>query len=216
MSKEKHQIAVKARETFGKNAARRSRKAGIVPAVVYSKKSGARAIELSADEWAVLSGHHVQMLTLVEDGRETLALVKEVQYNHLKNYFVHIDFLEVDPDADIVSMVPIHAHGDCIGAAHGGVLEQELHEIEVICHPDKLPDFIAADVSNLEVGNTLHVSDLALPDGVRTKMDGEHTVFSVTVPHEETAAAAEEGAAEPEAIKEKKDKAPEAEAKSGK
>lgn len=209
MSKVNNEIAVQDRKEFGKCASRRSRKSGMIPAVIYSKGKEAKAIMVDADAWKVLAGHHVQMVTLVDGANKTAALVKEVQFNHLKNYVQHIDFLEVDLNADVTALVPVHAHGDCLGVSRGGILEFELHEIEVVCHPDHLPEFIAAEVTSLDVGDSLHVKDLAMPEGVRTDLDPEAVVAHVVRPKEETEAPAE-AAAEPEAIKEKK---PEAEAK---
>ena len=209
MSKVNNEIAVQDRKEVGKCASRRSRKSGMIPAVIYSKGKEAKAIMVDADAWKVLAGHHVQMVTLVDGANKTAALVKEVQFNHLKNYVQHIDFLEVDLNADVTALVPVHAHGDCLGVSRGGILEFELHEIEVVCHPDHLPEFIAAEVTSLDVGDSLHVKDLAMPEGVRTDLDPEAVVAHVVRPKEEAEAPAE-AAAEPEAIKEKK---PEAEAK---
>ena len=165
MSKVNNEIAVQERKDFGKNASRRSRKAGMSPAVVYSKGAEARAIFVDADAWKVLAGHHVHMVMLNDGAKKSAALVKEVQYNHLKNYVQHIDFQEVDVNADVTAAVPVHAHGDCVGVSHGGVLEFELHELTVICHPDHLPEFVSAEVSKLDLGGQLHVKDLVLPEG---------------------------------------------------
>ena len=205
MSKVNNEIAVQSRKEFGKCASRRARKAGMIPAVVYSKGKEAKSIMVDADAWKVLTGHHVQMVTLVDGAAKSSALVKEVQFNHLKNYVQHIDFQEVDVNADLTAMVPVHAHGDCIGVNHGGILEFELHEIEVICHPDHLPESIPAEVSSLDIGDQLHVKDLVMPEGVRTDLDPEAVVAHVVRPKEEAEEpAAEEAATEPEAIKEKK------------
>ena len=95
MSKESPKIAAQARTVFGDNASRRLRKAGIIPAIVYSKGIEPRAIQISADEWKVVSAQKPEVITLVEDGKETQALVREVQFNHLKNYVVHIDFQQI-------------------------------------------------------------------------------------------------------------------------
>lgn len=107
-------------------------------------------------------------------------------------------------DKEIVAAVPVHAHGESVGAAHGGILEQELHELEVICRPADLPEAVTADVTKLDKGEHLCVKDLVLPQGVRTEVDGETIVFHVGLPKEEAEAPAEEAPAEPEAIKEKK------------
>ena len=75
----------------------------------------------------------------------------------------------VNANEEISALVPIHAIGEAIGAAHGGILEQELHELEVLCHPTELPELIKVDVSKLDMGDMLHVSDIVLPSGVKTK-----------------------------------------------
>lgn len=203
MSKVNNEIAVQERKEFGKGASRRSRKAGMIPAVVYSKGKEARAIFVDADAWKVLAGHHVHMVMLNDGASKSAALVKEVQRNHLKNYVQHIDFLEVDVNADVTSAVPIHMHGDCVGVSHGGLLEFELHELTVVCHPGHLPEFISAEVGKLDIGGQLHVKDLVLPEGVRTNIDPETVVAHVVRPREEAAAPAAP-AAEPVALKEKK------------
>lgn len=203
MSKETPKIAAQARTVFGDNASRRLRKAGIIPAVVYSKGVEPRAIQISADEWKVVSAQGSHVITLIEDGKETPALVREVQFNHLKNYVVHIDFQQVDLTKEIVSKVALHAFGDCYGAAHGGVLEQEVHELEVLCCPADLPEVIKVDVTKLDKGQAIAVKDLVLPEGVRTNADPEEIVFHVVMPDGDIVAG-EEGAAEPEAINEKK------------
>ncbi len=202
MSKETIKIAVEKRNEFGKNASRRARKAGLIPASVYSKGKEPQSFLVNADAWKVFSVHHAShMVTLVDGAVEIPALVKEVQFNHLKNYVLHIDFQQVDMDQEIVSAVAIHAHGESYGAAHGGVLEQELHELEVICHPADLPEMIQVDVSKLEIGQALHVSDIVLPAGVKCEADPEAVVFHVVRSNVDAEAAAE---GEPEVIKEKK------------
>ena len=207
MSKETIRIAVEERKDFGKNASRRARRAGLIPAAVYSKGKETQTFLVNADEWKVFSVHHAaHMVTLVNGSAEIPALIKEVQFNHLKNYVQHIDFQQVDLNQDIVATVAIHAIGEAPGAAHGGILEQELHELEVSCHPADLPEMLTVDVGKLEIGDALHVSDLVLPAGVKCETDPETVVFHVARPQiEEEAPAAEAAeAAEPEAANEKK------------
>ena len=201
MSNAKHVIAVEARTEFGDNPSRRLRRASRIPAVIYSKGQAARAISLSADEWKVIAGHGVNMITLLENGKETPVLVKEVQINHLKDYVVHIDFQEVDMTAEIEALVPVHAINAADASLHGGVLEQAVHELAVACRPDCLPEIIKVDVSKIEQAIT--ASDLVLPEGVKAAVPADTIIFAVAFPQEK-AAEGEEGAAEPEAINEKK------------
>ena len=212
MSKETPQIKVEARTVFGDNASRRLRKAGLIPAIIYGNGKDPRPVSVDSDAWCAFSARHAsQMVTLLEDGKEIPALIKEVQYNHLKNYFVHIDFQEVNLDAEISASVPLHAHGESYGAAHGGILEQDLHELPVLCRPRDLPDAIRVDVTELKIGDTLTVAQLVLPQGVKADVAEDTLVFHVVRPQEEEeveAAPVEgEAAAEPEAINEKKTEA---------
>ena len=211
MSKETPQIKVEARTVFGDNASRRLRKAGQIPAIIYGNGKDPRPVSVDSDAWCAFSARHAsQMVTLLEDGKEIPALIKEVQYNHLKNYFVHIDFQEVNLDTEISASVPLHAHGESYGATHGGILEQDLHELPVLCRPRDLPDAIRVDVTELKIGDTLTVAQLVLPEGVKADVAEDTLVFHVVHPQEEEVEAAPvegEAAAEPEAINEKKTEA---------
>ena len=218
MSKETPQIKVEARTVFGNNASRRLRKAGTIPAVIYGNGKAPRAVSVNNDAWCAFSASHAsQMVTLLEDGKEVPALIKEVQFNHLKNYFVHIDFQEVNLDKEISAAVPLHAHGECYGATHGGILEQDLHELPVLCRPKDLPDGIRVDVTELKIGDGLTVAQLTLPAGVKADIAPDTLVFHVVRPQEEVVeepASEEAEATEPEAINEKKTEARAAEKES--
>ena len=217
MSKETPQIKVEARTVFGNNASRRLRNAGRIPAVIYGNGKSPRTVSVDSDAWCAFSASHAsQMVTLLEEGKEIPALIKEVQYNHLKNYFVHIDFQEVSLDREISASVPLHAHGECYGATHGGILEQDLHELPVLCRPKDLPEGIRVDVTELKIGDGLTVAQLELPQGVKADISGDTLVFHVVRPQEEVVEEPTEGetATEPEAINEKKTEARAAEKES--
>ena len=217
MSKETPKIQVEERTVFGNNASRRLRNAGRIPAVIYGNGKAPRSISVDSDAWCAFSASHAsQMVTLIEAGKEVPALIKEEQYNHLKNYFVHIDFQEVSLDSEISASVPLHAHGECYGATHGGILEQDLHELPVLCRPKDLPDGIRVDVTELKIGDGLTVAQLTLPAGVKADIAADTLVFHVVRPQEEVVAepTEEAEATEPEAINEKKTEARAAEKES--
>ena len=211
MSKAENVIAAQPRNEFGDNASRRLRKSGYIPAVIYGRGKEPRAVQLKAEEWQVASAKGASLYTVELEGKEIPALVKEVQFNHLKNYVYHVDFQAVDMNAEIHASVPLHAFGECYGAAHGGVLEQEIHELPVTCRPDALPDLIKVDVTELQVGDALTVGQLQLPAGVKVHgLEADEIVFHVVRPTEEAepeAAAEGAAAAEPEAINEQKTEA---------
>ena len=204
MSKAENVIAAQLRNEFGDNASRRLRKSGFIPAVIYSRGQESISVMLKTEEWQVASAKGANLYTIALDGKEIPAIVKEVQFNYLKNYVYHVDFQAVDMTQEIHAAVALHAFGECYGAAHGGVLEQEIHELPVSCRPDALPDVIKVDVTKLQIGEALTVGQLVLPEGVKVRgVEADEIVFNVVRPSEDTAAE-DEGSAEPEAINEKK------------
>ncbi len=191
MSKVKHEIAVMERTSFGKNASRRYRAEGLVPVNVYSAGSKNRSLLVKAGDWEALSRQELHLVYLKGENDTTAALVKEVQFNYLKNCAVHIDFMAVDMDKEIVSELTVHAAGESIGAQRGGVLAQVAHHIEVLCKPDDLPEHLTVDVTKLEVGDSLLGKDIVLPENIKLHSDPEMVIFSVVGQAAEAEAAPE-------------------------
>ena len=212
MAKQKHVLNVVTRTGLGKGAVKRLRAEGNVPAVIYGHGSPAKTLYFSAAEWEVLQKFELNLLSLKEGDNEMLALIKEVQNDFIRGKVKHVDFLEVNRNEKIRASVSVHpGHDAPAGASQGGMLEQDIHELEVECLPDALPEHLEINVSALELGAALHVSEIPMPEGVRILNDPELVVFHVVDPskiEEEEAAAPEaaEGeaaAAEPEVIGEK-------------
>jgi len=208
MSKAKHEIAVLERTELGNNASRRARTNGLVPVNVYGNgKGGSRLFYVKANEWEILSKEDFS-LAYLKNGSETIgAVVKEIQINYLKNHVLHIDFQEIDLHKQIHVQIKVIPQGEAIGASHDGVLEQQLHEIELVGTAASLPDFLEVNVSKLDVGQSIAVKDLALPAGVTAKTDADAVVFHVghvAISDDTVAAAAAEAAAGPEVLTEKK------------
>ena len=220
MAKQKHVLNVVTRTGLGKGAVKRLRAEGNVPAVIYGHGAPAKTLYFSAAEWEVLQKFELNLLSLKEGDNEMLALIKEVQNDFIRGKVKHVDFLEVNRNEKIRATVSVHAgHEAPAGAAAGGMLEQDIHELEVECLPDELPEFLEINVAALGLGEALHVSQIPAIEGVRILNDPELVVFHVVDPstiveEEETAAAPAEGeaAAEPEVIGEK-ERAAKAEAK---
>jgi len=129
-------------------------------------------------------------------------LVKELQREPVRGSLLHADLFEISADEQIQVAVPIHLSGDAAGVVMGGVIEHVLREVEISCLPRAIPDEIIADVAALEIGDSLHVSDLPLPEGIELITDASLSVVSVILPkvvEEEPEAAAEDEAAEGEA-----------------
>jgi len=196
-SKTNYELAVESRSELGTGAVRRARKVGKIPAVMYSRGAETAPLFVDAKEWEALSKHDFNLLTLLNGKKKTAAVVKEVQHNYLKAYVVHIDFQEVKMDEKITAAIPVRAaHGEAIGVSKGGNFEQGIHEIEINCLPGDLPEYFEADITALEIGDSLHISDIALPENVELISDAKLVVFHVAKPVAEVAeeAETEEGA----------------------
>ncbi|MDR1410728.1 MAG: 50S ribosomal protein L25 [Spirochaetaceae bacterium] len=198
------QVVFEARERVGAGSAeaRRVRRAGRIPAVIYGRSGSAVAIDLNALEFTSgvkgISGSTIVKVNV--GGKTTDAFVKDTQRNILNGQILHVDFYEVESDRLLRARVPVHVAGNPVGVRNGGIFESPLHEIEVECLPGNLPERISVDVSALDVNQSIHVRDLALGDGVRLISGADQVVALVKFAKaEEAAAAAEEVQAEPAA-----------------
>lgn len=222
MKKEKHVLNVQSRTLKGTDNARRLRKQGRIPAVIYSKGAESTLVSVDSREWDVLSRAELNLILLKEGSKEKLVLLKEVQNDFIRNCASHLDFMEVSRDQKIVTKIPLHqSHEQPAGISAGGLLEQNLYEVEVECTPDTLPEHVEVNLAAMNVGDVFHVSDIQLPEGVRMVTPADLVAFAVidatAIPEEETPEAAAEGegaGTEPEVIgeKERAEKAAAAEA----
>lgn len=181
-------LAVELRSDTGKGFARRLRTQGRVPAVVYGHNRASISLTLEASELEnLLKSSHAGLNTLIDlqgasEVKGKIVLVKELQRHPVAGTLVHADFFEIDRSEKIHVSVPIHLTGSAVGVSLGGILEHSMREIDLACLPTAIPDSIDIDVSALEVGDTLHVSDLTLPDDVETSADPGLAVAHVAVP----------------------------------
>jgi large subunit ribosomal protein L25 len=213
------QVKLKAqkRTVLGRNAIKKIKKEGLVPGVVYGSEAQPMALQVEARELTSVLAHasseHVLVDLEIADGDQStnrLALIQEVQHHPLRRELLHVDFHAVSTTEKITSEVPIEAVGEALGVrTFGGLLEYSLRTLEVECFPQELPDIIRIDVSNLNIGEALHVRDIPLPSGVEALTDADLTVVSVVASRvgEEVTESAEAPAA-PEVITEKKPEAP--------
>ncbi|RMD78590.1 MAG: 50S ribosomal protein L25 [Lentisphaerae bacterium] len=197
------EMSVEERTQTGSAAARRLRKKGLIPAVIYVPGQDSVHITLKGKEaFQKLHGQHVLRLK-TETGKEWNALVEEIQHGILTNSLDHVAFKAVDMNKEVSAHVPLSIVGDAIGESKGGIVELLLHEIEIVCLPTNLPEQIRVDVSKLDVGEHISLGELPLPEGVKlaANADREQTVVMVAEPHvheeaEEAEAEGEEGADE--------------------
>ncbi len=209
------QVKLKAetRTDVGRSAARKLKARGVIPAVVYGGKNKPQPLQVSARDINAMLSHASGENILVEleiEGEKSnrMALVQEIQHSPLGGTVLHVDFHAVSMDEKIHAEVPVEGTGVANGVKNfGGLLEQNLRSLAVECLPRDLPDRITVDVSNLNIGDSIHVRDIQLPSGVVAKVQLDLTAFSVLAPtvEEEPVVAAVEGeAAGPEVITEKK------------
>jgi large subunit ribosomal protein L25 len=209
------QVKLKAhkRTVTGRNAIKKIKHQGLVPGVIYGSRSEPVTLQVDARELTNVLAHasseHVLVELEIVDGSQStnrLALIQEVQHHPLKRELLHIDFQAVSATEKITSEVPIEAIGEALGVrTFGGLLEYSLRTLEVECFPQDLPDIVRLDVTNLDIGESLHVRDIPLPLGVESITDGDLTVVSVVASRvgEEIEEAAEAPVI-PEVITEKK------------
>lgn len=173
------------RDESGKGAARKLRARGRVPAVLYGHGVGPVSVSVGAkDLYRVLHGSAGTnvLVNLTVDGAEHLALPREIQRDHVRGRYVHVDFLAVRRDEKVTVSVPVRVVGESPGVKVGGVVEHHLWELQVECLPGDVPDGIDADVSELQVGDSLRVSDIVAPEGVTVLTPPDESLLSVIVP----------------------------------
>ena len=207
---------------FPRTAVRRAgvkklRENGRVPAVVYGRHIQSQNLELNRTDIENVIHHSISEtvlvdLTVQDDARgKRLVLVQEVQHHPLKGSILHVDLHEVAENETVTVNVPVESTGDAVGVkTGGGVLEHVLFKIKVRALPKDLPEAITVDVTNLEIGQSLHLSEITPPPGVEFVGEQKVVVFSVAAPitEAEETAAGETAAAAPsqvEMIKEKKE-----------
>jgi large subunit ribosomal protein L25 len=189
-------FAARRRAGAGSGGARRLRREGRIPAVVYGRAGQAQSIDLDALEF-VNSVRGISESTIVKleiDGKSHEAFVKDTQRDITNGNILHVDFYEVESGVTLRARVSLHIHGNPIGVREGGVLETPLHEIEVECLPKDLPERIDVDIADLKINQSIHVRDLKLGADVRLISNEDQVIALVKFAKAETVAEGEETA----------------------
>lgn len=178
-------LRVEMREGRGKGAARKMRAAGRIPANIYGHGIDSIAVETDAHEFDALTSRISVDNTLVElemDGQSRQVLIREIQRHPYRSQVLHVDFFAIKADETIRVSVPVHVTGTPAGVKNsGGVLQQALHEVEIECLPSEIPEHFEIDVSELEIGDSLHLSDLDTK-GFEPAEAPERTIVTVQPP----------------------------------
>lgn len=180
------ELTAETRQRSGTSSVRRMRKEGLVPAVIYGRKTENANIKVNTKAVTTLlkdSASDNVLVNLQIDGAKTqLALIQKVQHDYLKGGILHIDFHAVDLNESIHAVVPLELIGEAEGVKAGGQLDMMLHKIEVHCLPKDLPEKIIIDVTHVGQGTGVHVRDLKLPEGVSVQMDPDVILLSISQP----------------------------------
>jgi len=179
-------LNVDVRTESGKKVARRLRFRGQLPAVVYGEDAAPVACSVDQRRLTDLLKAHGRnaIISLSAGDTSQSTIIKDIQYHPVRDEILHVDFHRIDLTRKIVVEVPIHATGSAVGVRISeGILEQMLHDIEVECLPTEIPDHIEIDVSDLDIGDSLHVSDIVQDgDDFSIVTDADRTVFAVAAP----------------------------------
>jgi large subunit ribosomal protein L25 len=185
---EAYTIAAEARERAGKGAARATRRAGRVPAVIYGNKETPVMISLDPvdlQQQLRQPGFFAHIFEVKVNGDAHRVLARDVQYDPVTDRPLHVDFMRFSASTRINIDVAVQFinEEESPGLKMGGVLNVVRHEIELICSPETIPEHLTVDLSGLEMGDSVHISDIALPEGVQpTITDRDFTVATIAAP----------------------------------
>jgi large subunit ribosomal protein L25 len=185
MSHQTYELTAEARERVGKGSAREVRRNGKVPAVIYGEKQPPLAIALPYKDifYKIHGGGFLTTLATINVGGEKIeVLPKDYQLDPVRDFPVHVDFLRVGKDTEVTVEVPVHFVNEdkSPGIKRGGVLNIVRHEIEFRCRANAIPEFITVDLEGTDIGDSIHISAIKLPEGVRPVIgDRDFTVATV-------------------------------------
>ncbi len=205
----RYTLAAKIREQKGKEAARKLRKNNLLPAIFYGPGTNPLMLTVDRAEMRKIlkrtAGENIILGLQIESDRGSeskIVMLKELQTDPIKDSYIHADFYEVSMDKEITIDIPIHLINTPVGVKNGGILQHVRREITISCLPDKLIESIDIDVSGLDIGESLHLEHIDLPEGIRSLQEGGLTVAVVIAPTVSVEVEEEEEEEEKEAVKE--------------
>ena len=198
------ELKAEKREVVGKESSKKLRREGRVPVVLYSDGESSTLTVDARDFRSIVhskSGTNVIVKLKIAGVRShPSAIIKEIQKNPLRNEYFHIDFQKIAMDEKINAMVPISVVGDAPGVKEGGMLEQQLWEVELQGLPTDMPGNLVVDVSTLQVGDTLHARDITIPADIELVTDPDATLLAISLARGEVEVAEAVEGVEPELV----------------
>jgi large subunit ribosomal protein L25 len=181
-------LTVQPRDRAGKGAARAARREGLLPGVIYGNKQAPVMFNMDPRDLIAemqKAGFSTRLFEIKLDGATHVCLCQDVQFHPVTDAFIHVDFLRVDANADVTVEVPVHFLNDekSVGLKKGGVLNIVRHTIEVVAPASNIPEFFEVDLAAVDVNETIHISNVTLPEGVTpTITDRDFTVCTIAAP----------------------------------
>ncbi len=181
-------LKAKVRKTVGNGPARTLRRDGKVPAVLYGPKSEPVLLSIDSKEFELIlkeaSVGSVLLNLQIQNGKTSTrsAMIKELQTHPVTGSFLHVDFYEIDMLQKITAKVPVVAKGHSIGVEVGGLLQYVRRELEVLCLPTEIPEAIEVDITDLDIGDSIHLEDIPLSGDIEVLADTNFTVVTVLAP----------------------------------
>ena len=182
-----YELKAEARERVGKGSARELRRNGRVPAVIYGDKQAALSISLDYKElyYKIHGGGFLHTVATIDvKGDKIRVLPKDYQLDPVKDFPTHVDFLRVSANSRIKVEIPVHFvnQDTSVGLKRGGILNIVRHEVEFLCPVDAIPDAITVDLATVDIGQSVHISAVKLPEGLKPTIDRDFTIATIVSP----------------------------------
>jgi large subunit ribosomal protein L25 len=182
-----YELKAEARERVGKGSARDIRRNGRVPAVIYGDKKAPVSISLDYKDlyYKIHGGGFMHTVATLDVGGEKIrVLPKDYHVHPVNDRPMHVDFLRVSANARVTVNIPVHFinQGISVGIKRGGILNIVRHEVEFTCPVDSIPDFIEVDMAGVDIGHSVHISAVKLPEGLKPTIDRDFTIATVVSP----------------------------------
>ena len=182
-----YELTAEARERVGKGSARELRRNGRVPAVIYGDKQAALSISLDYKElyYKIHGGGFLHTVATIDvKGDKIRVLPKDYQLDPVKDFPTHVDFLRVSANSRIKVEIPVHFinQDTSVGLKRGGILNIVRHEVEFLCPVDAIPDAITVDLAGVDIGQSVHISAVQLPEGLKPTIERDFTIATIVSP----------------------------------
>jgi len=189
------ELSAKTRETKGKGAARKLRANNAIPAIVYGAKVEPLKLTVETsifDKIIRENGTTGLFFSLSVEGQEKMVMLKDIQMDAFGLKYMHVDFHEIDMDKKVTVTIPVETEGACAGVKEGGLLQIIRRELDVLCKPKDTPESIMLDITELNIGDAIHVEDIDLGDAIEIPHEVNFTVITIVPPTADDADVEEE------------------------